>query len=489
MVDANANWTPPRSAVREPGTFGRRTEHSTITVQRNGVSRHYRISPLFAAACFSLVAVFMAGYLAATAYLFLRDDLIGMTQARNARLMHAYEDRIAQLRANLDKVTSRQLLDQQAIETRVAELMQRQELLTGRSSKIGKLVEAARQRGLAPDTAAPADDSAAIEETPAAPLKTGALDTKRPTNFAAMDLRGGFDARGNGDPATPAVLVAANSPAGEAVEHRTSPRKDPFAATIVASNTPGRSFAQSVFAADISNAAHAQSMFTEIKSRIGAVEQSQKALVGGLHEAAATRTRQIASILGTIDVSFGNHAEADIGGPFIPLDANADFEAHVAALDRSLSSLDAVTAAIDAVPVTHPVPGKPVSSRYGMRLDPFLKRAAMHSGTDFRARKGTPVRAAAAGKVAAAGYNGGYGKMVEIDHGNGITTRYAHLSRISVRKGDIIEAGLVIGRVGSTGRSTGPHLHYEVRRSGNAIDPHPYIKAGAKLAPYRNPAS
>ena len=487
MVDNSANWTPPRSAVREPGTFGRRRDHSTIIVQRNGESRHYRISPVLAAACFSMVAVFMAGYLAATAYLFLRDDLIGMTQARNARLMHAYEDRIAQLRASVDKVTSRQLLDQQAIEARVTELMQRQELLTSRSSKIGTLVEAARQRGLAP--AAPsAGEPAATEpsrpdtaETDAAntdAVKTGGIAPSNPLSFAAMGLRGGFDARGNTGPAVPASALALTGSAGS-----TSPQQDPFAIALVAPRKPDRP----EFTADISNVAHAQSMFAAIKQNIGDVEQKQKAFISGLHEAAGERARQISAILETLNVDFDTDQTTGVGGPFVPLDASADFETHIAALDRSLATLDAAADAIDTVPVTHPVPGKPVSSRFGMRLDPFLKRAAMHAGTDFRAPRGTPVRAAAAGRVVSAGYNGGYGKMVEIDHGNEVTTRYAHLSRIAVKQGSVIAVGDVIGKVGSTGRSTGPHLHYEVRRAGNAVDPKPFIKAGTKLAGLRRP--
>jgi murein DD-endopeptidase MepM/ murein hydrolase activator NlpD len=84
--------------------------------------------------------------------------------------------------------------------------------------------------------------------------------------------------------------------------------------------------------------------------------------------------------------------------------------------------------------------------------------------------------------VVSAGWNGGYGRMVEIDHGRGLTTRYAHMSRISVQEGDRVEKGAVIGKVGSTGRSTGPHLHFEVRRGGNAVDPRPFLRAGRRVA-------
>jgi murein DD-endopeptidase MepM/ murein hydrolase activator NlpD len=91
------------------------------------------------------------------------------------------------------------------------------------------------------------------------------------------------------------------------------------------------------------------------------------------------------------------------------------------------------------------------------------------------------VRSTAAGTVVIAEYNGGYGKMVEIDHGNGVTTRFGHLSRISVKAGERVAKGAIVGRAGSTGRSTGPHLHYEVRINGEAIDPMRYIRAGSEI--------
>lgn len=117
-----------------------------------------------------------------------------------------------------------------------------------------------------------------------------------------------------------------------------------------------------------------------------------------------------------------------------------------------------------------PVPGA-VSSRYGMRRHPILGYRRMHSGLDFRARHGTPVYAATHGTVNYSGRNGGYGNFVRIRHAGGLATGYAHLSRIAVRNGQSVERGQVIGYVGSTGLSTGPHLHYEMYRNGQKIDP------------------
>ncbi len=117
-----------------------------------------------------------------------------------------------------------------------------------------------------------------------------------------------------------------------------------------------------------------------------------------------------------------------------------------------------------------PVPGR-VTSRYGMRRHPILGYRRMHSGLDFRARHGTPIYAATEGIVNFAGRNGGYGNFVRIRHGGGLATGYAHMSRISVRNGENVRRGQVIGYVGSTGLSTGPHLHYEMYRNGQKIDP------------------
>jgi murein DD-endopeptidase MepM/ murein hydrolase activator NlpD len=122
-----------------------------------------------------------------------------------------------------------------------------------------------------------------------------------------------------------------------------------------------------------------------------------------------------------------------------------------------------------------------ISSGFGVRMDPFLHLAAMHTGIDFRGNAGDPVHATAAGTVTTAGWSGGYGKMVEIDHGNGLSTRYGHLSQIEVDVGDKVRLGQIVGRLGSTGRSTGPHVHYETRIDGEAVDPQKFLNAGAKL--------
>lgn len=167
------------------------------------------------------------------------------------------------------------------------------------------------------------------------------------------------------------------------------------------------------------------------------------------------------------DVKLARGAAKATGGPFVPFKLNPDgstFEREVSRLQEDVRIADRLRRAIADAPLGSPLPASAeTTSNFGPRRDPFLGRMAYHSGIDFREAHGTPVYATGAGRVASSGSNGGYGLMVEIDHGGGMTTRYAHLSALLVKEGQFIPAGAVIGRLGSTGRSTGPHLHYEVR--------------------------
>ncbi|HWK70986.1 MAG TPA: M23 family metallopeptidase [Burkholderiaceae bacterium] len=137
-------------------------------------------------------------------------------------------------------------------------------------------------------------------------------------------------------------------------------------------------------------------------------------------------------------------------------------------LDLVLTRRSGVEAGL---PTLNPVNYPYLSSSFGWRRNPVTGRHSMHEGLDFAAPKGTPIHAASGGVVTEARYAPGYGKLVEINHGNGLITRYAHASSINVKMGDLVEKGQMIARVGSTGRSTGSHLHFEVRMAGHPLDP------------------
>ena len=186
------------------------------------------------------------------------------------------------------------------------------------------------------------------------------------------------------------------------------------------------------------------------------------------------------------DALLANVDTSAVGGPYIPearlqsLFKDGDEQIFHDLIDEDIH-LDSMSVALDNFPVLVPAEKYYVSSRFGRRTDPFTKRRAHHGGLDLAGWPGTKIMAGATGKVVKAGVWGALGRMVEIDHGNGIRTRYGHLRKVVVKRGDIVETGQKIGEMGSTGRSTSTHLHYEVWFNGKALDPMPFLKAAENV--------
>jgi murein DD-endopeptidase MepM/ murein hydrolase activator NlpD len=171
-------------------------------------------------------------------------------------------------------------------------------------------------------------------------------------------------------------------------------------------------------------------------------------------------------------------AEDSSSAYFERLDGSSAFESSVKGLEDSLQRWEALQSVLRVLPIAAPADNFYISSDYGRRRDPITKAHAFHAGIDLAGPARQPVYATAPGKVVRAAKNGPYGNMVEIDHGFGLRTRYGHLDRISVKKNEQVEFRTKIGRMGSTGRSTGTHLHYEIRFEGKAYDPARFLKAG-----------
>ncbi|MEM7689170.1 MAG: M23 family metallopeptidase [Pseudomonadota bacterium] len=166
-----------------------------------------------------------------------------------------------------------------------------------------------------------------------------------------------------------------------------------------------------------------------------------------------------------------------VGGPFVPLEEElGDLDPRFERMALSLARMSTLERALEAIPQVTPHANPSITSNFGYRRDPFNGRGARHPGIDFRGPIGSPIYAAAPGKVVYAGWRGGYGRLVEIRHDNGLVTRYAHLRRIDAKVGDSVEAGETIGGLGSSGRSTGPHLHFEVRINDRAVNPRPFLE-------------
>jgi len=426
------------SQRQDSRVFGKRPKRShTIIFASGDTIRHMTIRPWIAGLCMSVLGVMAIGYLAATSYLVLRDDLIGASMARQARMQHAYEDRIAALRSQVDRVTSRQLLDQQLMEQKVAELIARQDALTNRQGKLGPLLD--RVGGV------PAEIPIPIENPKKqAGLGSNSAKTQRLASLAAQP-------EAMADPARLGV-----NPLGYAA--------------------PARAGRESV-------SEKADRIFSTVTLSLKSIEREQIEKMQWLAIDAFETASEIDEIIQSAGLPAAAIDDTAIGGPFVrPNDPNA-FESTLDDLDQALDRLDTVRRHARKLPIGIPAPGQQITSKFGNRRDPFLGRLAFHGGIDFRAPTGTPIYSSGSGVVTHAGRNGGYGKMVEIDHGDGITTRYAHLSRVEVREGDHVAMGARIGKAGSTGRSTGPHLHYEIRRNGDAIDPMRYLNTAEKLQP------
>ncbi len=217
-----------------------------------------------------------------------------------------------------------------------------------------------------------------------------------------------------------------------------------------------------------------------------ALENQQLAFVDKATGAAEAKLRDTQALIRRLGLDpsrfvqssdWNGQAQRAVGGPYIPV--SADAEPRFKDLFLSWKKLATLQSAVGAIPAYMPVKDFRYTSSFGFRYDPFNGGSAMHAGTDMAGAYGEPIYASANGTVLQAGRSGGYGNLVELSHGKGIDTRYGHLSAILVHPGEQVRQGQMIGRMGSTGRSTGTHLHYEVRVDGRAVDARPYLEASA----------
>ncbi len=411
-----------------------RTKSAAYTLVHAG--RQVRLGPVaFWVVVGSLVV--MAGWSVATGtYFAFHDDVLKRLIGRQAEMQFAYEDRIAELRAQIDRITSRQLLDQEQFETKLNQLLSRQSALEQRASALNGIVDpvttgSIRQPGRAGDPAR------------AMPLKPS--------------------------PINDTVIFTAPPDREARLESRPLPLENRDANKRTRGGIEG-----------------ALARLSDSLDRISAKQTSTLNAVEETYDSKIKRIRGVLTDLG-IDAGKGqsnaNLTTGAIGGPYVPVKPDASsFDRQVYRINLARSQADRLTRTLTSVPVRKPVFGEiDMSSPFGMRMDPFMKGPAIHTGVDMRGDAGDPVRATANGTVTIASWSGGYGKMVEIDHGNGLATRYGHLSSIDVTVGQTIRIGQVIGKIGSTGRSTGPHLHYETRVDGEAVDPQKFLRAGIRL--------
>jgi murein DD-endopeptidase MepM/ murein hydrolase activator NlpD len=413
-----------------------RSPRSTYTFAHAG--RQVRLGPV----TFWIVVgttVVMAGWSLATGtYFAFKDDVLSRLISRQAEQQYAYEDRIAELRGQLDRVTSRQMIDQEQFDHKLEQVIRRQSTLETRATRMTTLPDPTPTGSIRRNRASPISEQPSTLK--ASPINDTVIFTVPPDREARLESR---------------VLPAtANRFALVPVAHQ--PR------------------------------AGLDGTLQRLQASLDRVEMRQTVALNVLEERYDAKAKRIRGVLADLGLDKGKTPlQPGIGGPYVPVklpgDASA-FERQLYRIQLSRLSADRLTHILVTVPVRKPIVGEiDLSSGFGMRTDPFLGRLAMHTGLDFRANIGDPVHATAAGVVVTAGWNGGYGNMVEIDHGNGLSTRYGHMSRIDVKVGQRVAIGDIVGRVGSTGRSTGPHLHYETRIDDQAVDPQKFLRAGLRL--------
>jgi murein DD-endopeptidase MepM/ murein hydrolase activator NlpD len=469
---------------REPSS------HYSVVLSRGQRVRSFRFRPSVLVGIFSIVPLLALGCFGLALLFVFHDELLSSLISRQTEMQYAYEDRLASMRTHIERMKSRELLNEQAYEGRLHDLFQRQAQLEMRASLVTALAQRAKIGAeVTGQITRPTDRKPQIAAKPASqettpnPLlspKFSGLDVGVPqtaTSFAPVTTGRPFPEPKPHPDGMELRLLPSNEPAELAGGHRQSAVEPPADRDSADASLDTTLPARLAIAASALDRVERKQVDTLAELRAPILAAAEKLRVA-LAETGLSPDRLIPP--STADKG------APQGGPFVPVQVgppSSPFAREFSQVQEAVLATDRLRRIIPYVPVRKPLPGDPdVTSGFGVRIDPFLGRPAMHTGIDLREDYGAPVRATAAGRVITAEWTGGYGKMVEIDHGNGIATRYGHLSAVVVNQGQTVEAGMEVGRIGSTGRATGPHLHYEVRIDDEAVDPARFLRAAAKLA-------
>jgi murein DD-endopeptidase MepM/ murein hydrolase activator NlpD len=335
--------------------------------------------------------------------LLMAPDISKLFVGQSDAILTAYEDRISQLRLEVDRLQSRHYVQAGDINLQLQDLAQTQELLMEQHQYVKQLADKAAELGIE-------------------------------TEIASTDA-----------PADGTQLVSALTTPGDA--------------------------ASQIEAANLS---------------VDRMMDESRVALTTLSEEATSRTDEIMSTLAGIGIKPKLPTLDAVGGPLLPAIDGPESSTLIDDANTVATALEryrAARGAADLAPVHKPlVAASRTSSTFGNRKDPFTGRLAFHSGIDYATPQGTNVLSAGAGTVTFVGQISGYGNVVEVTHSNGVVTRYGHLSSFLATEGQKVATGTPIAKVGSTGRSTGPHLHFEVRRGDTAVDPARYLNAGRELA-------
>ena len=447
-----------REGYSEPGLP---TTHYFLSLSRGDAIRTIVLRPVGLWMVAGLVAFLIVWAAAVSAYLAFHDDLLSVMVARQAEMRSAYERRLAEAGARIDEAASGRELDLKSFAGKLNELMSRQGRLEKRGAIVAALAAETDSRVKSARAGSPADALGAIQA-----LAPAAEAERSP-------------------PTAPAYAPLASPPVEpRSIKPHPIDEEDAPVGAVTGEARPAAAAAP--LAADDPDPAARLAILDRSLERMDNGQMKALAAIDRSAERAAARDAAVVARTGLDPAKLtAPRGAGGVGGPFIPAEIDPKAPAFELALTRTardVATAERLKALMPFVPVRMPLFGDAsISSPFGYRADPFLGRLALHPGVDLTEAWGAEIHATGAGRVTHAGPMGGYGNMVEIDHGNGLVTRYAHMSKVTVEEGQDVAQGAVLGKMGSSGRSTGPHLHYEVRVDGEPVDPERYLRAGADL--------
>ena len=488
-----------RASQKKPTTLERAWTwiHATfperqIYIRSDGRVQFFTFGPSLQATLAGLVLIFLGWVAFATVNVIFKDRIIAAKDHRYQQMQAAYENRVADLQISYDELNGALVSAEDRFKATADSLAAKQNAIAGFLNRANQVQSAVGLR------AAPAP----LPSLPAspAPWARGEMPSGagRGPNMGAVDVEAPADI--NADDAGSSRLVVMPGPAQPQPRTGRPVRSGMLDHAVQRFATLFKSVTASVHVnthpvRDMP-AAYAQhpalKALAQQTARLDHIGQSETLLMAkteGALDQGVGALRNVMRRTGINPDSFSRKIAVNegVGGPEISLDqvkiegiSDPGFTHAYLGAAAVLDQLNGLSAALDHVPLTLPVSTASFdkSSGFGARIDPFTGRYAFHPGIDFAGPWGSAVHATAPGTVVFAGNKGGYGNMVEIDHGYGIHTRYGHLSAISVRVGSRLGKGASLGRVGSTGRSTGPHVHYEVWYDDVVKNPNNFIEAG-----------
>jgi murein DD-endopeptidase MepM/ murein hydrolase activator NlpD len=432
-----------------------------IYIRSGGRVHFYSFSPLAQAIAAGASLLFLVWVAFTSVNVVFKDRILSVKERHFEQMQIAYEDRIAKLQLAYDELNGALLNAQDRFKSVADEFEAKQRALSG-LIEVKETLRASLgiAKGAAPKVA---------ETTPS--LRLTNIGSGGSLDFVVPDIAASFAPPfGMG-----AGTVIGSMKSSSQLEHA------PFLRGAV--ERLGSLFGRKTETSGVDTPAIHE--IAEQQARMSQLEATQQALLAGAKsEFVAETTRLKRALQATGITPQAMLKRVGQGGPLVtaaPTMQDAAFKTGVVDTATSLNDLAMVVRALNAMPLDRPLATSDVSSGFGGRPDPFTEEPAFHSGIDFSAAKGSEVYATADGIVVFAGPRGAYGNTVEIDHGYGMRTRYAHLSQIAVPVGAEMQRGAVLGRVGSTGRSTGPHVHYEVWYDNALRDPGKFIRAGRNV--------